>query len=63
MTKEQTIVALGHPRADLTRSLDQARWSYRARSDAAFVLVWGADDRLAGVEGSPEVRALVVQAR
>lgn len=56
------IVALGYSRTDLTRSLELPRWSYRTRSDANFVLVWGADERLVSVETTPEVRALVVQA-
>jgi hypothetical protein len=62
MTKEQVIVALGYPRTDLTRSTDLPRWTYRSRSDADFMLVWGADERLVGIEAPAELRALVVHA-
>jgi hypothetical protein len=62
MTKEQVIVALGYPRTDLTRSIELPRWTYRSRSDVDFALVWGADERLVGIEAPAELRALVVHA-
>ena len=60
MTKEQATVAIGHPRTDITSSLDLARWRYRTLSDLEFVLVWDAEQRLRAVEASADVRPLVL---
>jgi hypothetical protein len=60
MTKEQAIVALGYPRADLTPSTSAPRWSYITESDRPFVLVWSEEERLQSVEAPTEVRSLVL---
>lgn len=60
MTKEQVVVALGHPRTDLNPSLAAPRWAYVTEADATFFLVWTDDDRLQAVEGAPEVRGRVL---
>jgi hypothetical protein len=60
MTKEQAIVALGYPRADLTPSTSAPRWSYITESDRPFALVWSEEERLQSVEAPAEVRSLVL---
>ena len=59
MSKDQVVVALGYPRADLTPSLAAPRWSYLTESDAPYFLIWDADERLQTVDGAPAVRARV----
>ena len=64
MTREQVIVALGYPRRDLTSRLDANRWVYTPFESTTeeFDLTWNADGRLAEINASSRVKALVVYA-
>ena len=49
MSKQQAIVSIGFPRADLTTSLDSPVWKYSTADDGDFELVWGAEGLLSEV--------------
>lgn len=54
MTREQVVMALGHPRFEF------ARWTYLATEDGGFELDWDAEGRLSVIHAPSRVRALVV---
>ena len=60
MDRDQVQMSLGRPRMDTTPSLEAAKWLYYTFEEEAFAVVWGADQRVAAVEASPEVRKLVL---
>lgn len=60
MTREQVLMSLGHPRTDLTRSLDSPRWRYATMQDDEYVLVWGPDQTVQQVEAIDGVKRLVM---
>lgn len=58
MTREQVVTALGRPRIDLVRSLEQAEWSYQLHADDSEIfLVFNEGGRLNLVDGSRKARA------
>jgi hypothetical protein len=60
MSREQVVMALGRPRIDQVRSLEQTEWSYRVHSDDSEIfLLFGASGRLELVDGSRKARAAI----
>jgi hypothetical protein len=60
MSKEQVIMSLGFPRADKTRSIEAAEWTYWTLDGDEYVLLWGPDQTLKSVDGARKIRLLVV---
>ncbi len=54
MTREQVLMALGHPRTDLNASLDAPRWVYVTYQHDEYAIVWGPDGRVRAVESEEE---------
>lgn len=63
MTRDEALIALGHPRPDRTPALQAGAWQYWTADDEAYTLSWGADGRLAKVDAVAKVRALVMHSR
>ena len=60
MSREQVVMALGRPRVDQVRSLEQTEWPYRIDSeDSEIFLIFGASGRLELVDGSRKARAAI----
>jgi hypothetical protein len=58
MTREQVMTALGRPRVDLVRSLEQTEWSYQLQADGSEIfLIFNEGGRLSLVDGSRKARA------
>jgi hypothetical protein len=56
MTKEQAIIAVGYPQADMTLSLDSPIWSYWIDSFASYQVHWK-DGRIKDITGDPVATA------
>ena len=61
MTKEQVTVALGYPRLDKTRSLDDARWLYTTLQEEVYAVEFDAEQRVRRVDAAPDVQSLVLR--
>ncbi len=62
MTRDEVVVALGPPRADETVSIEDPAWTYRTYKDEPFVVRFGSDGRVAGVEAPEPVLQQVLHA-
>ena len=62
MTKEQVIVALGHPLMNRTRSLDEACWYYTTLQDEVYSVVFDAEQKVQQVDSTPDVESRVLRA-
>lgn len=61
MTPEQVVMALGHPLAGTTASLDAPVWHYWLQEDTdPYDIVWGPDRRVLRVDAAGAVRRIVV---
>jgi hypothetical protein len=59
MTRDQVVLALGHPRADRTPSLEARRWVYSASERDEFDIDFDADGRVAALNAATRVRQAV----
>lgn len=59
MTREQVVLALGHPRADRTPNLEARRWVYAASEQDEFDIDFDADGRVAALNAATRVRQAV----
>ena len=59
MTREQVVMALGHPSTDYTPDTDKPLWHYWSDHDLEFQVFWTEDWRVAQLFGAPEARARV----
>lgn len=60
MTKEQVIMSLGYPRADKTKSVDAAEWTYWIFDEDEYVLIWAADQTLKEVKAASKTKQLLL---
>ena len=60
MTREQVLMALSYPRADLTRSLDLPTWTYLADEEESLSIVWGPQQTVVQINASEPIRQLLV---
>lgn len=60
MTREQVIVSLGFPRADVTRNLDAMEWTYWASEHDEYSVLWSDDGRVKSVEAAMRIKRMVL---
>ena len=60
MSREQVIIAVGYPQADMTASLDAPVWNYWASSFGGYQVVWGKNGRVEEITGDAATLARMV---
>jgi hypothetical protein len=59
MTREQVVMAVGHPITSYNDKPERPLWRYWADRGSEFQVFWGDDGKVERIFGSPEVRARV----
>ena len=60
MSKEQVIMSLGYPRADLARSPASEQWLYHTLDEQQIAVVFGPSETVVRVDAGPQARSLVL---